>query len=150
VRWWRLGVGVAGALLLGYGSLRLLTGTTVADLRSLAIWLVGAVVIHDGLVSPAVLGAGRALGRIPPRPRRFAQAGLVVSGMLVVVAAPLIYRQGTQTPSKALLLRDYTENLALLLLLVAGVSTGGYLWSLSRDQPGQATRIPSADELGPR
>ena len=135
---------------MGYGALRILTGAPVEDLRSLAIWLVAAVVIHDGVVSPAVLGAGWLLGRVPPGPRRFAQAGLVVGGMLVVVAAPLIHRQGTQTPSKALLLRDYTGNLVLLLVLVALVSVGAYVWSLVRDRPVVRTRGVPPGEPSPR
>jgi hypothetical protein len=118
--------------MLGYGSIRLLTGNSVADLRGLALWLVAAVAIHDGLVSPTVLGAGSALRRMPPRARRFTQAGLVVGGLLVVVAAPLIYRQDSQPPSKALLVRDYGANLSLLLGLVAAASLLGYLSSMAR------------------
>ena len=118
--------------MLGYGSIRLLTGNSVADLLGLALWLVAAVAIHDGLVSPTVLGAGWALRRVPPRARRFTQAGLVVGGLLVVVAAPLIYRQDSQPPSKALLVRDYGANLSLLLGLVAAASLLGYLSSIAR------------------
>ncbi len=130
--------------MLGYGGWKILGGVPLDDLRALAIWMTAAVVIHDGLVAPALLGAGWLLGRVPPRPRRFAQAGLVVGGMLVVVAAPLIYRQGSQTSSKALLLRDYTANLGLLLVAVALVSVGGYLWSLLRSRPG-----PVASDVSP-
>ena len=118
--------------MLGYGSIRLLTGNSVADLLGLALWLVAAVAIHDGLVSPTVLGAGWALRRVPPRARRFTQAGLVVGGLLVVVAAPLIYRQDSQPPSKALLVRDYGANLSLLLGLVVAVSLLGYASSIAR------------------
>ncbi len=131
--------------MVGYGGQRLLTGTPVADLRPLAVWLIAAVLIHDGVVSPAVLGAGWVVKRLPPRPRRFVQAGLVVSGMLIVVAAPLINRQGTQVASKGLLLRDYAANLALLLALVALVSAGGYLWSLAQGRSGTAAGASPGD-----
>lgn len=123
---WRRALGGAGVLLLGYGALQLLAGNSAADLISLAVWMVAAVAIHDGLVSPTVLGAGWVLHRAPPRPRRFAQAGLVVAGMLVVIAVPLIYREDTQPESKALLLRDYGANLALLLVLVASLTLMAY------------------------
>ena len=135
--------------MLGYGAVKILTGAPTEDLRALAIWLVAAVVIHDGVVSPAVLGVGWVLARVPPRPRRFAQAGLVVGGMLVVVAAPLIHRQGTQPASKALLLKNYAGNLSLLLVLVALISTGGYIWSIVRNRPVTTTRGASPGEPSP-
>jgi hypothetical protein len=118
--------------LLGYGTLRLLTGVPPNDLLSLGLWLVAAVVIHDGLVSPTLLGIGSVLTRLPARVRRFVQAGLIVSGLLVVLAAPLIHRAGTQPPSKALLVRDYGVNLAVLIVMVASVSAIGYAWSVAR------------------
>ncbi len=127
MRRWRRVLGGAGVLLLGYGGLQLVTGNSTADLLSIALWLVAAVAIHDGLVSPTVLGAGAILRRVPAGPRRFAQAGLVVGAMLVVIAVPLIHREGTQPESKALLLRDYGANLAVLLALVAVVSVVAYV-----------------------
>jgi hypothetical protein len=38
----------------------------------------------------------------------------------------MIYRQGSQPPSKALLLQNFTANLGLLLGLIAAVSLVGY------------------------
>ena len=42
-----------------------------------AVWLVAAVIIHDGILSPLVLTIGAALRRfVPDRGRRYLQAGL--------------------------------------------------------------------------
>ena len=139
-----------GVLLVSYGGVRLITGTPVEDLQALAVWLVVAVAIHDGVVAPAVLGVGWTLGRVPPRARRFAQAGLIVSGMLVVVAAPLINREGTQPPSKSLLVRDYGANLTVLLAMVASLSALGYLWSARPRGVHDADRGSRAPEPGSR
>ncbi|MEO7981256.1 MAG: hypothetical protein ABI807_10240 [Sporichthyaceae bacterium] len=147
MRRWRRVLGGAGVLLLGYGGLQLVTGNSVADLLSLAVWLVAAVAIHDGLVSPTVLGAGALLHRLPPGPRRFAQAGLVVGAMLVVIAVPLIHREGTQPESKALLLRDYGANLAVLLSLVAVVSVVAYVVHVVRAR-GDSRRAVSDPSRG--
>lgn len=148
MRRWRHGLGLGGVLLASYGGLRLITGTPVEGLQPLALWLVAAVVIHDGLVMPAVLGVGWVLGRVPPRARRFAQAGLIVSGMLVVVAAPLIHREDTQPPSKSLLLRDYGANLTVLLAMVASLSALGYLWSTLRRRVHDTDREQRIPESG--
>ena len=51
--------------------------------------------------------SARLLTAVPPRARRYLQLALVVGAGATVVALPLIYRQGTQPASKALLLRDY-------------------------------------------
>ena len=57
---WRLVLAVLGIAGLVYGVARLLTEIPVPSLVALAIWLVGAVVVHEGLLSPAVLPlAGR-------------------------------------------------------------------------------------------
>lgn len=146
MRRWRYGLGLVGVLLVAYGGLRLLTRTPGEDLRPLALWLLAAVLIHDGLVAPAELGVGWALGRLPPRARRFAQATLIVSGMLLVVAAPLIHREGSQPPSKTLLVRDYGANLTVLLAMVASLSALAYLWSAlpRRDHTDRSSRAPES------
>ena len=77
MRRWRVVLAVAGVLVLGYGAARLLTGNSVAACSARA--LAGRRGGHPRrLVSPAVLGAGGRSGRVPPRARRFLQAGLVV------------------------------------------------------------------------
>ena len=74
---------------------------------------------------------------MPDRGRRFVQAGLIVAAMVTVVAIPLILRQGTQPPAKALLLQNYAANLTLLLGLVAGVTLVAYAVRVARDRRGR-------------
>ena len=81
----------------------------------LGLWLVAAVALHDGLIAPITVGTGVALTGVPARARRYLQGGLIVCSLITVIAVPLIGRQGTQPASKAILLRDYTANLSLLL-----------------------------------
>lgn len=133
---WRIGLGVAGSLLLGFGVFRLVTKLDTGDLLSLAAWLVVAVALHDGLIAPMTVGTGLALARVPARARRYVQGALIVAALITVVAIPLIGRRGTQPDVKALLLRDYAGNLALLLGLTAAVALVLYAARVVRDRTG--------------
>jgi hypothetical protein len=117
----------SGVVLATYGAVRLLTDVPGASLLRLAVWLAGAVVLSDLVISPLVVAVGVALRRwLPDRGRRYLQAFLIMAAMITVVAAPLIYRQGSAPPEKALLNQDFGLNLAILLGLAALLSLLGY------------------------
>lgn len=135
MRTWRILLCVSGILLGLFGVLRLLTQVPAGNLVVLAVWLIAAVVIHDGLLSPAVLAVGWALARvIPPRARRYVQAALIAGGLIVAVTIPLILRAGKQPDSKALLRQNFGGNLTILLGLVAAVSLAPYAVRVARDR----------------
>ena len=131
---WRIGLAVSGVLLLGYGVMRLVTQLDTSDLLSLVAWLVVAVALHDAVIAPLTVGTGVVVTRVPPRARRYVQGALVVAALITVVAIPLIDRRGTQPAVKALLLRNYAGNLALLLGLTAAVAVVLYVVRVLRDQ----------------
>ncbi len=134
MRRWRYALVAAGVLLLLYGGVRLVVEVP-ESLPGLVLWMVGTVVIHDGLLAPLVVGVGWLLARtVPPRSRRYVQAALVVGGLITVIAIPLIARRGTQPPAKALLLQNYGANLAILLGLVAALNLAAYLVTAARDR----------------
>ena len=134
MRKYRIALIVAGALLLAFGAFRLVTQLDHGDLFVLAVWLVMAVVLHDLVVAPATVGAGVALTLVPPRARRYVQGVLVVGALVIVIAIPLIRRRNTQPAIKAILLRDYAGNLALLLGLIVAVGVVLYLARVFRDR----------------
>jgi hypothetical protein len=131
----RIGLAVVGIVLVLYGAGRILFSVPPPLLVLLGAWLLGALLIQHGVVSPLVVAVGAALRRtVPDRGRRFLQAGLIVAAMVTVVAIPLILRQGTQPPAKALLLQNYAANLTLLLGLIAGVTLVAYAVRVARDR----------------
>jgi hypothetical protein len=135
MRAWRIGLAVAGILVGLYGVGRLLVGAGFVNLLILAGWLIGAVILHDAVLAPAVVAVGWTLGRlVKPRARRWLQAFLIASGLVTVIAIWLIARRGTQEPAKAILQQDYLANLTLLLGLIAGVSLLGYLVQVAGDR----------------
>jgi hypothetical protein len=131
---YRIALGVAGVLLLLFGFMRLVTQVPADMLVVLAIWLIAALVIHDGVVSPLIIAVGAVLGRwVPPRARRYVQFTLIVSALIAVIALPLAYREDTQPRAESMLLQNYVGNLTLMIAIVAALSTLAYAIRVSQD-----------------
>lgn len=131
----RTRVVLAGAgLLLGlFGVFRLLTQVPLSDLMFLALWLVGALIVHDAILSPAILGLGTITARVPPRARRYLQGALIAGGAVTVIALPMIYRAHRQPAVKAILEQNFVANLAWLLGAIGVAAVLGYVVRLVRD-----------------
>lgn len=140
----RVLIGAAGVLLGSFGAFRLLSEVPGSALLALAVWLVGALVLHDVMLSPLVIGIGIALRRVPARARTYVQGALVAGGMVTVIAVPLIYRAGTQPRAEALLNQDYGTNLGLLLVMIAALALLGYLRRVVQ-QRRDASPVPLTD-----
>jgi hypothetical protein len=135
MRGWRLILGGAGILVAVYGLVQLVVNVPALSLILVAAWLIGAVIIHDGILSPAVVGIGSIMRRlVPDRGRRYLQAALIVGAIVTLIAIPMIYRQGTQPPSKALLLQNFAANLTLLLGIIGAVLLIAYSVRVARDR----------------
>lgn len=142
MRNYRVALCLAGGLLLTFGAFRLVTNLDRTDLLVLGLWLMGALALHDAVIAPLTVGTGVLLTRVPPRARRYLQGALIVGALLTVIAIPLIHRRGTQPEVKAILLRNYAGNLALLLGLTAAVAVTLYAARVVRDQRSATTREP--------
>jgi hypothetical protein len=134
VKAWRIILAAAGILLGLFGVYRLFTQIPLSSLVALGVWLLAALLIHDGLLAPAVVGLGLLLRRfVPDRGRRYLQAALLMGALVTVVAVPMIYLRGSQPPVKALLLRNYGLNLTLILGLIAAITLSLYAIRVARD-----------------
>jgi hypothetical protein len=132
---WRVVLGILGVLVVGYGIVNLVTHIPGQHLAWLAGWVIAAVLIHHGVLSPVVIAVGSLLRRVvPDRGRRFLQVAVIAAVPVTVIAIPMIYREGSQPPSKALLLQNFTANLGLLLGIIAGLSLVGYAIRVARDR----------------
>jgi hypothetical protein len=141
---WRLLLGILGVLVVLYGIVNLGVHVPGQSLVWLAAWLIAAVLIHHGVLSPVVIAVSSLLRRVvPDRGRRYLQAGLITAVPGTVIAIPMIYRQGSQLPSKALLLQNFTANLGLLLGIIAGLCLVGYAIRVARDRSAAQGRPPS-------
>ena len=135
MRSWRIVLAVVGIGTGTYGISQLLTQIPRQTLMLLALWLIAALIIHLGLLSPAIVGVGAALRRyVPDRGRRYLQFGLIMAAMVTVIAVPLIYRAHTQPPAKALLLQDFGINLTVLLAAIGSGTLIAYAVRVARDR----------------
>ena len=134
---WRVVLALAGIGLGLYGFGLLLTGVRWSSLVLVGLWLALALLVHDGLLSPAVVAVSALLGRIPPRARRYLQAGLIMAALVTVIALPMINQQRRQPPTKTLLQQDFEVNLMILLSIIAGGCLVAYAVRVARDRAGQ-------------
>jgi hypothetical protein len=112
---------LAGTALLAYGlvlSWEFGGSRTVNAVQGLA-WFVGGPLVHDGIVAPVVGLTGVLLGRVLPRPWRApVAAGVVLTGILTVLAIPLLWRPFGVVTNPGLHDRDYGTGLAVALGIV--------------------------------
>ena len=130
----RVALGAVGLVLGCYGGWLLLTRQDVAQLVDVGVWLVAGVVVHDVLLSAAVVVGGVLLARlVPPTWRAPATAGLVVLGTVTLAAVPVLGRFGARSDNPTLLDRDYVAGWLVLAALVAGaVVVGAVVAGLAR------------------
>lgn len=135
MRTWRIVLAVAGIGLVLFGAFRLITEVPFRNLVFLALWLIAALIIHDGILSPLVVSVGWLLRRlVPDRARRFLQLALIISGLVTVIAVPMIFLRSSQPAVKAILLRNYGANLTLIIGIVAVASLALYAVRVARDR----------------
>jgi len=111
-----------------------------------ARFFIGGALIHDLLVAPVVLLAGIGVSRlVPGRAKAPVQAGLIVSGCVLLYAYPLIRGFGHAAHNPSSLPHNYTLNVAVVLLavwLVAAVVV------LARFRSAAPKRSPSPNRGG--
>ncbi|MFJ3172120.1 hypothetical protein ACIPJK_15225 [Streptomyces roseus] len=84
----------------------------------IALWLAGAVAVHDGLVAPLVIAVAALTGALGLRLRGVPRAALIVAGSLTAIALPPLLRPGgTANPTVVPL--DYLRNWLLTMAAVA-------------------------------
>jgi hypothetical protein len=132
---WRIILAIGGIALGAFGIFRLATEIPLHNLLILAVWLVAALIIHDAVMEPSVIGVGWLLRRyIPDRGRRHVQIALIMIVPVVVIAIPMIFLRGSQPMEKALLLRNYGVNLIMIIGIIAVIGLILYTVRVARDR----------------
>jgi hypothetical protein len=151
MRIWRIVLAVIGIGLAVYGLSQLLTQVPPTSLILLGLWLVAAVLIHEGVLSPTVVAVSWLLRRyVRDRARRYLQFALIMAAMITVIAIPLIYRANREPPSKALLLQDFPTNLAILLAGIGVLTLAAYAVGVARSRSTpERPQQQAAHEAGP-
>lgn len=124
---------VIGVLVIAFGAYVLVTSVSPKRIGGLATWLLGAVILHDAILSPFVVGAGLLLRRagrtLRPWVLVVVQTAVVLASVLALVVLPEIAakRHGQKNPT--VLPFDYGTRLLIvegvLLLVVVAVLVVG-------------------------
>ncbi|UQX04005.1 hypothetical protein [Streptomyces sp. RerS4] len=124
----RYTLGALGLLLIAVG-IRLVAG--LPDPLDVLVWLAGALVLHDGILAPLVLGFGLLIAAVPAR--GLVRGAMVTGGALVLVTLPALLRPGAPVNPSALPL-PYGRNLLVVLAVVAAVTAATALSRCHRDR----------------
>ena len=121
----RLAAGVAGVVAAAYG-VRLLLDLGWANTRSTVVWLVGGVVLHDGVFAVLVLVVSLVAVRLVPRDRLAPWVVVLVVLVPVTLAGlPELGRFGARPDNPTLLDRSYWLGWSVMVtLVVVGVVVG--------------------------
>lgn len=113
-------VGLAvGVPVMAYGVRGVFVDAARTHPAELARWVVGAAIVHDLVLVPAVLAVGW-LGRrlVPPAHWPLVRAGLLTTGVLALVGWPFVRGYGATPRNPSLLPRDYGAGLAAAIAAV--------------------------------
>ena len=128
----RVALGAVGVLLGLYGAWLLLSRGH--DLWNVVVWLGGGVVLHDAVLSVALLVLGVLVVRVLPTVAQApAVVGFVVLGSATLFAVPVLGRFGARPDNATLLDRNYVAGwLALAGITLVAVVTATLVRSRRR------------------
>lgn len=130
-----------GIALLVVGALVLLADVEPTNYIGIAVWFLGALVIHDGIIAPVVFGVSvimrKSSKRIPFGVLAIVQGALVVGALFTAIVVPEILKQGIGTANPTLLPLEYGRNLVIFyaaLIVVTAAAIALYMVRTSRRQ----------------
>ncbi|MFI1797594.1 hypothetical protein ACH427_09585 [Streptomyces sp. NPDC020379] len=123
----RILAGALGLALMATGVWALLFGTQPQDPVEVAKWLLGVLLVHDGVVVPVTLAVGFALARGPVR--GVVRGTLLVGAALTAVSLPVLFRPGPVQNASVLPL-NYPLDWAVCVSVTVGVGAlaGAVRW----------------------
>lgn len=144
ISWLRTGLVLLGLLLIARGAAALLLDVPAGQWLRVGLWLAGGIVVHDAVLAPAAVLAGRVLlPRLPPAVAPAARAAWLAAVSTAVIGLPLLVgarsrANPTVIPGHPLL------NVALaLVLLLAGCAAAALLARAQAARNARKTRPPT-------
>lgn len=111
-------LGALGLSAMAYALLGAVTDPDVKPLRHTG-FLITVLVLHDGVLLPAVIAVGVLVHRaVAPPYRAVVQAALIASTAVTLVALPLVLGYGRIADNRSALPRDYGRGLLVVLAVV--------------------------------
>ena len=128
VRRWQIALVAVGLATMLVGGITLLNDVDPKRYLGIAVWFVGALVLHDGIISLVVFGANvlmRKTGgrlRIPLPALLIVQGALVVAGIMTLIVVPAALKKSIGTANPTLLPLDYGLHLVVFYVVLAAVT----------------------------
>ena len=143
---------VVGGRIMAYGVIGLLDSTSWSAAKSVAVWVVGADLLHDLLIAPVVCLLGSVIARRAPAGVALAlRAATVTTALVLVVAYPALRGFGRDRvpDNRSMLPLDYPTAVATVLAVVWVIAL---IWAVaSWRRRGSATRrdqsVPDAGSV---
>lgn len=119
---------VVGLAMVAFGAAGLLRHSDETMPLDWALFFLGGLAAHDGVLVPAVMVGGVLISLVVPRAvRPTVQGALLVSGALLAVAIPPLTGNGRLTNNPSILPQDYGEGLLTALAVVWSLAALGML-----------------------
>ncbi|MBD0695048.1 hypothetical protein [Streptomyces sp. CBMA123] len=139
--WLRGAVLAAGLALTGFGLYGLLNDVHITDPWDVLAWVVGGLVVHDGLWLPLLCLFGSSLARGP-----VLRGWLIVAASATAIALPAVLRAGADDANPTVLPLPYQRNWLLVLAASAVLALLVALVRRWRHRPGSGSgRAPRED-----
>ena len=120
-----------GVLVLGIGALTMVKDVEFNQIIGVGIWIVGAIVIHDAILSPVLLGIDVVMRRSGRRVSLgvivIIQIGIVLGAIMSLLVLPEIYAKTLGAQNVTVLPLDYGLHLALYWLATAVLTAAASL-----------------------
>jgi len=137
---WQVALTVVGLLLLALGAYVMVDTVKPVKIAGVALWLLLALVIHDGIIAFVTFGVAfllRKAGRkIPIAVLAIVQAGLVVCSIFAIIVLPAAYKKSIGVSNATVLPLDYAPSLVVfwaVTVVLTALAVVGYT-ALARRQ----------------
>ena len=126
IRRWRIGLVLLGLGLLGVGGVVAETSLSPTQFPRILLWLVAALIVHDGIIAPAVFGvslvARRVSTRVPAVIIAVVEGALVSAGIITLLFLPEALKKAIGTNSSSILPQNYTLHLVVFYAIIAALT----------------------------
>lgn len=131
---WQVGLIAFGVGLLLAGGVVLLMDVKPERYLGIAVWFIGALIVHDGIAAMAVFGVSifmrRAGKRIPVVVIAIVQGALVIGAIFTAIVVPEILKKSIGSANPTILPLNYGLNLLLFYAGLAVVTAGAIVVAL--------------------
>jgi hypothetical protein len=130
-----------GVALIGFGGYTLvMLQPRPNQLIGVAVWLIGAIVLHDAVLSPLLVGVGllmrRAGHRVPWTVIALVQGAVVIGCLFTLMFLPEVAVQQRGPKNATVVPLDYAQNLIIMWAVLAAIVVVGSIVLVRRTRRG--------------